>query len=50
MEKRGSSTERLIPWIIVVVIIILSFVAYGLFSGKLGAILQFFKDILKIGR
>ncbi len=50
MKKRGVFTDNIVPWIIVVLVIILSIIVYGIFSGKLGIYLQYFKDLLKIGK
>ena len=46
-ERKGFLvTDNLIPWIIVVLVIVLTALVYGIFSGKL----QAFLDVLRNAR
>ena len=50
-DKRGDyDGTAIIPWIIVVLVIVLSVVAYGIYSGKLQTLFQVFKEFFRGGR
>lgn len=50
-DKRGEyDGSAIIPWIIVILVIVLSVIGYGIYSGKLQAFFQVFKDFFRGGR
>jgi len=50
MRKRGQAIENIPPWVIMVLVLLLVALVYGILSGKLQIYLQYFKDILKLGK
>lgn len=50
-DKRGEyDGSAIIPWIIVVIVIVLSVIGYGIYSGKLQELFQSFKEFFRGGR
>jgi len=49
-DKKGQAWETLIPWIIAIVVLILSFGLYMILSGKGEGAINFLKDIFTFGR
>lgn len=51
MEKRGFILwDTLIPWVIVIAIVVLSFILYLGITGRLDLISDFFEEFMRFGR
>jgi hypothetical protein len=49
MDKRGIWQDELGWWIIGLVILVISLIAYGAYSGKLQGFLQYIEDLFRFG-
>ena len=51
MKKRGDlEFDTLIPWIVAILVLILIFVLYGIFSKKGTGAIEYFKQLWRFGR
>lgn len=49
-KKKGQVWGTLIPWVIAIAVLILSFILYAIIYGKGEGALDFFKNLLRFGR
>lgn len=49
-SKKGQIWDTLVPWIIGVAVLALVAIVYFALSGKLGGVLDFFKNLVRFGK
>jgi len=50
MKRKGVVWDTLAPWIIALIVLLLTAILYGLISGKGKGAIEFFKNMWRFGR
>jgi len=50
LKKRGVIWDTLIPWMIAIFVIVVTFILFATISGKGQGALEFFKNLWRFGR